>query len=173
MTSAKKPVSLCASVVLACLLMVGCGRKTEEYRAAFVGTWEIVELTNDGALTTLEDMAAIKANGLDVYVDLREDGTSELDTFGSKVAGTWEVTGKDRAKMSMREQSIDMKLDNDMLELVQDAQSITFKKIDPADRRMVLQPVTPAEENADAPSQDEGAASEDGEEASSEMDEAA
>ncbi len=142
-----------------CLVLVGCGgsgsssgdpapqkptstsETTEETSAEtdlgadFKGSWELVSMIQDGEETSGEDMEAVKAYGLYVYLDLNEDGTAALDTFGDVLTGTWEAKEKDRATISLGGDPTPITLADGLLTITQGDDSMTFKQIDPSEKQ--------------------------------------
>ena len=135
------------AVLALCLALVGCGSSASsngtptqspttetEQSSAFVGSWELVSMTQEGEETTQEDIETLKELGLCVYLDLNEDGTATLDTFGEALGGTWEEQGPDTAVMTTGDQTVDITLADGLLTLAQNKSSLTFKQIDPSEK---------------------------------------
>lgn len=176
MSLAKRCACVLTCVLITCLVFTGCNKKKEDYRKDFVGTWEIVDITQTEKSFTEQQLNEMKTHGLNVYLDLREDGTSELDLFGSTTAGTWQATSWHKAKMTMKEQAIELHiLDNGLLELSQDKDVMQFKQIEESEKRYILEPINieqisseqPTEDSSDQESEDSS------EESEEEIDEAA
>lgn len=62
-------------------------------KAAFVGTWDIIEITNKGKTTSKLEIDAMKKNGQDFFATFDEDGTLTLvtGTGDNVVKGAWEA----------------------------------------------------------------------------------
>ena len=120
-----------------CLALVGCGKgsgsKTDP-KEAFVGSWEIVKMINQGKETSLEDLERLKGLGMFVYLDLNEDGTFYLDVLGSPMDGTWEATDATKGTITMSDSTAPLTLEDGLLTLEQNDSSMTFKKIDPSEK---------------------------------------
>lgn len=65
----------------------------DEAKAAFVGTWDIIEITNKGKTTSKLEIDAMKKNGQDFFATFDEDGTLTLvtGTGDNVVKGAWEA----------------------------------------------------------------------------------
>lgn len=126
-------VAVCAL----CLALVGCGgggSAKADHKADFIGSWEIVKMVSDGEDTSSEDIDAMKAFGLNVYLDLNEDGSFTLDVFGSPMTGTWEATGANKGSITMQGSTAPMTISDGLLTFEQSGSSMTFKKIDPSEK---------------------------------------
>lgn len=54
-----------------------------------VGVWKLVEMTGDENLMSKEDIEAYEAQGIAMYLKLRENGTAKFSLFGEDMEGTW------------------------------------------------------------------------------------
>ncbi|MDI9590288.1 MAG: hypothetical protein QM302_04520 [Acidobacteriota bacterium] len=130
-------VMLAACAVFACLMVAACGNASEavDYGEAFVGTYEICEMTEDGEVTGADDLKLLSSAGLHVYLDLDADGTGVLELFGRSMSGTWEASGSKKATITIDGQAVDMTLDGEgILALSQDSQELKFRRIDPSEK---------------------------------------
>ena len=127
---AKKGVIALLSCVFALsLALVGCGgNNAEAAKAAFAGTWDLVEMSQNGEVTGSEDLETLKSLGLEVYVNLNEDGTSALVLFGETIDGTWEATSTTEGKITMEGQDVSMKIEDSKLTFEQEGATLTFEK---------------------------------------------
>lgn len=87
----KKMVSL----LLACIMtFMICGSNlTTVYAGDFekaIGIWKLVEMTGDENLMSKEDIQAYEAQGIAMYLKLRENGTAKFSLFGEDMEGTWD-----------------------------------------------------------------------------------
>ncbi|MBQ9007631.1 MAG: hypothetical protein IJ092_14865 [Atopobiaceae bacterium] len=120
-----------------CLALVGCARGSKskaDPKDAFVGSWEIVKMVNNGEESSLEDLEDLKDVGMFVYLDLNEDGTFALDVLGSPMSGTWEATDESTGTITLSGATAPLTIDDGLLKLEQDSNSMTFKKIDPSEK---------------------------------------
>ncbi|MBR1830015.1 MAG: lipocalin family protein [Atopobiaceae bacterium] len=120
-----------------CLALIGCAKGSgskADPKDAFVGTWEIVKMINEGEETSLEDLERLKDVGMFVYLDLNEDGTFALDVLGSAMSGTWEATDESTGTITLSGATAPLTIDDGLLKLEQDNSSMTFKKIDPSEK---------------------------------------
>lgn len=128
---AKKGIIALLSCVFALsLALVGCGGGNNEAanKAAFVGTWDLVEMSQDGQVTGSDDLETLKSLGLEVYVNFNEDGTMVLALFGEPLDGTWEATSTTAGKIEMQGQAIEMTIADSKLTFAQEGASLTFQK---------------------------------------------
>lgn len=141
----KRLFALLACALALCVALVGCGGAKPEGAAAespapaadatqFVGTWEIASTGSGEEVMTTEDLKILKDLGIYIYLDVFEDGTLALDAFGEVLDGTWEATGEGVATGTLDEAEIEIALAGDTLTIVQDDASMSFSRIDPADR---------------------------------------
>ena len=84
----------------------------ESLEAGFVGTWEIESATSTDGDITADDIEAMNDLGMNVTVDLGDDGTMLIDVFGDQTTGTWEIK------------------DENTLTLSYEGQTMTFEKVD-------------------------------------------
>lgn len=131
-----KVIALVACALLTCLVVAGCGN-LEAYKADFVGTWEIIETENENETVGEEDIDLLKSLGMNVYAEIKEDGTCTLEPFGSVAEGTWNVTGKGKATMNVMDQAIPMTIEEDGNLFLENEnhQGMRFKKIDPSEKQ--------------------------------------
>ncbi|MBQ6651007.1 MAG: hypothetical protein IJM67_07125, partial [Atopobiaceae bacterium] len=121
-----------------CLALVACGGTSAAPSVdttPFVGTWEIYEMESDGEATSNEDVRLMRDFlGISVYLDVNEDGSLVLDVFGETMEGSWQATDASTLSATLDGQPVDVTLVGDKLTVAQNGSSITFVKIDPADR---------------------------------------
>ncbi len=90
-----KIVALLACLIGLCLALTGCGggKKIEEAKASFSGSWSIYSIeSNDGTRTVShEDIALLQSMGQNVTLTFKDDDTVKLDIFGNTMDGTWKV----------------------------------------------------------------------------------
>ena len=131
-------LSLCCALAL-CLALVGCGGSSGEgggndaAKAAFAGSWDLVEITQNGEETSSEDIEMLSSLGLDVYLTLNEDGTSELVLFGESMEGTWTAESETAGTIVIQGASTAMTIEGENLMLEEEDSSLTFKKGEPRD----------------------------------------
>ena len=124
--------SLCCAFVLS-LALFGCGSGSngddpEAAKAAFAGTWNLTGMTQDGQETSADDIKMLAALGLEVYLDLNDDGTAQLMLFGESMDGTWEASSTTAGKVTLNGESVDMTIDGEQLKMEQAEASLTFEK---------------------------------------------
>ena len=119
---------LCCAFALAAVL-AGCGGGASSAAAAkeaWVGTWDLEEMDDNGEVTSAENIAALKELGLDLYLELDADGTSSLVMFGESMASKWEAKSATEAVLSLDGQNITMTMDGGKVRLTQDGSTLTF-----------------------------------------------
>ena len=121
---------LVAGMLAVCLVLAGCG--AADHKAAFLGTWELCEMTEEGDVTNEDDLEMLKAFGLTVHLELSDDDTASMELFGEKMEGTWEATGKGEAKLSLDGYDATMVLEEEKLVMTQDGNQLKFRKYDPS-----------------------------------------
>lgn len=86
----KKLLSLLLAFIM---ILIVCGSNlTTAYADDFkkaVGVWKLVEMTGDENLMSKEDIEAYEAQGIAMYLKLRENGTAKFSLFGEDMEGTW------------------------------------------------------------------------------------
>lgn len=166
----KGVIALVACVFALSLALVGCGgggNNEAANKAAFVGTWDLVEMSQDGEVTGSDDLDTLKALGLEVYVNFNEDGTMVLALFGEPIEGTWEATSTTAGTIEMEGQSVDMSISDEKLTFEQEGASLTFEKGEAKEA-----PTSSSAESESATAEDEEAVEEATEEIASEEAEA-
>lgn len=125
----KGVIALTACVFALCLALVGCGTSSSESnKSAFTGTWDLVEMEQDGEVTNSDDLEKLKSLGLEVYVNLNEDGTVALVLFGEPMEGTWEATSATAGTLTLKGQQVNMTIEDSKLKFAQEGASLTFQK---------------------------------------------
>lgn len=81
------------------------GQAQGNHDKAFVGLWEVNTMQADGELTSEEQVKAMNDAGYyTIYLQLNEDGSLELDEWGSSLGkGTWESTSAENATFTITE----------------------------------------------------------------------
>ncbi len=127
----KGVIALLACVFALCLALVGCGGgsgSSGDVKAAWVGTWDLVEMEENGEVTGSEDLEMLRSLGLDVYLELNQDGTGSLVLFGEAMDGKWEAKSATEATFTLEGQTVDMKIADSKLAMEQNGSKLTFKK---------------------------------------------
>lgn len=118
---------LCCVFALS-MALVGCGGGGADPKQAFIGTWELVEMNDNGTVTSQSDLEQLKALGITITAEFNENGSASINMMGEKMEGTWEATGANAGKITIDGQSVDMKIDGDKLSMSQNNQTLTFQK---------------------------------------------
>lgn len=99
---------------------------------AFSGTWELIEMTENGATTGSDDIQMLKGMGLEVSLTLNEDGTGSFNLFGEAMNGNWEGINPTVAVFTYENQVIDMSLENSVLTMTQGTSTLSFTRTEDA-----------------------------------------
>ena len=120
-------------MVAALLVLAGCAGEDEATKAkkAFSGTWNLVEMTQGGETTNSSEWETLKSLGMEIYVNLNEDGTAALVLFGEPFVGTWEAKSPTEGTLKLEELSGDMVIQDSKLKFEQDGSSMVFEKGEP------------------------------------------
>lgn len=112
------------------------------YKDAYVGTWKLVKMSQNGTTTGSDQIARLSKLGLSVTLTLNENGKATLDYFGNKLTGTWKATSATQGTLTTpkqtiksttgtvtaNEQTIAMKRSGSTLTVTQSNSSLTFEK---------------------------------------------
>ena len=122
-------VALFACVFALSLALVGCGGSGGgDPKAAWVGTWDLTEMEENGSITSSEDIQMLKDLGLTVELELKSDGTGALVLFGENMDGKWEAKSSTDATFTYEGQTINMKIADGKLTMEQNGSKLTFVK---------------------------------------------
>ena len=122
-------IALLACVFALSLALVGCGGGSgADAKAAWVGTWDLTEMEENGQVTGSEDLEMLKSLGLDVYLELNQDGTGALVLFGESMNGKWDAKSSTEATFTIENQTVDMKIADSKLNMEQNGSKLTFQK---------------------------------------------
>ena len=126
-------IALLSCVFVLGLALAGCGGggasgSSDDAKKAFTGTWDLVEMSQDGEVTSSDDLETLKSLGLEVYVNLNEDGTAALVLFGEALEGTWEAKSATAGSITLNDQKVDMTLADSKLKFEQEGASLVFEK---------------------------------------------
>ena len=124
----KYVIALFSCAFALCLALVGCGDNGAAAKAAFTGTWDLVEMSQGDQVTGSDELETLKSLGLEVYVNLNDDGTSALVLFGEVINGTWEAKSTTEGTITMEGQQVSMKIADSKLTFEQEGAKLTFQK---------------------------------------------
>lgn len=125
----KGVIALLACVFALSLALVGCGGAGGgDVKSAWVGTWDLYEMEENGQLTSSDDVELLKSYGIDVYLELNEDGTGSLVLFNadSTTDGEWEAASTTSGTFTAKGQTIDMSIADGKLIMEQGGTKFTF-----------------------------------------------
>lgn len=151
-------IALLACAFALSLSLIGCGGGGDP-KAAWVGTWDLVEMEQGGEVTGSEDLEMLKSLGLDVYLELKADGTGALVLFGESMDGKWTAKSATEASFEIEGQAVDMKIANDKLTMEQNGSKLTFAKGASRSASAASASASAASESASAASESASAAS--------------
>ena len=130
-------IALMACVFALSLALVGCSSggsssggasSSSDPKDAWVGTWDLVEMEENGEVTGAEDLKQLKDLGLEVYLQLDEDGAGSLVLFGEAMKGAWEAKSATEGVFTIENQTVNMALDGTKLTMEQSGSKLTFEK---------------------------------------------
>lgn len=122
-------IVLAACAVALCFGLLACGSgRAEEDEKNFIGKWELESTKSDDESITMtaEDVASMKEEGYTCTLSLEKSKAAVLNIFGEITEGTWEASSADAGKVTIGDQDIEMKIENDRLVLIQDGYTMTF-----------------------------------------------
>ena len=130
---AKKGVLALLSCMFAlCLALAGCGGSAGNNettgKAAFTGTWDLIEMSQDGETTGKDDLESLKSRGYEVFLNLNEDGSAALVLFGEATEGTWTASSATSGSLSLEGQQINMTIEDSKLKVEQEKTTLVFEK---------------------------------------------
>ena len=113
----------------------------ESAKAAFVGTWDIIELKQkDGSTIDKLGLEAAKKSGNDYYVRLDEDGTVTLVSGTQSATGAWAPTSESEGELAIGSSNrISMTLENGQITMLVDGAEM---KLEPGAERAALPAAT-------------------------------
>lgn len=107
----KKVISIisCMFLALACVILVGCGKKdipqpTDMSSSAYVGTWKADHASLGDEVVSLEEIV----DG-EMILELKADGTATLSSSPDVSEGVWSETSKG---VKVKGEEIDMEFEN-------------------------------------------------------------
>ena len=95
-----------------------------------VGKWKLSKLVQNGSATGTDELEMMQSMGLEVSLNLSEDGSATLVLFGAKMEGTWEAPDPHTATLLLVGQRIPctVNVDTGELSLTENGDEITFTK---------------------------------------------
>lgn len=93
MKMTKKIIAVLAVVamMMGALALTGCGKKFDKKKMA--GKYELVEMTSGSESYTKEDLESLKAYGFTITMELKDDGTGTMTTYGEEQKLTYDKDG--------------------------------------------------------------------------------
>jgi len=88
------------------------------------GKYNLVGMVQEGETIATKDLVTMAGLGFEMYIDLKEDGTGELNMYGESVEVTWDDKG-----ITSQEQEIPYEWDGRYLVLTEGDTSITFSTL--------------------------------------------
>lgn len=116
-------VQICASVVLAGETGAADGGAAPGGDQGMPGVWKLIEMNDDGDITTKEQLEQMESLGMVMYLDIRSDGTMSARGFGTDSDGTW-----NEKEINMNGGVISCVLDGDILTLKKESSAMKFER---------------------------------------------
>ena len=128
----KKRIAVLLAAVCAfamCFALVGCGGgKSEDVSKNFVGDWVLVGGQADGEEIDQESIDILNSLGMQIYLSLKDDGTSALVLFGEELNGTWKAKDASTVTITFDNDGGDFKLADGKLTLEVEGDKLIFEK---------------------------------------------
>ena len=121
-------ISLVCAVFMLSFVFVGCSNKGQDVGSTYIGTWDLVELTQDSKVSSKDELDVLKENGLEIFVNFNENGSMGLAVFGDVISGTWKAKDKTSGTREIDGQSIPMTIKDSKLTFEQEGTIMTFTK---------------------------------------------
>lgn len=127
-----KALAVFACAFALCIALVGCagGGDTAGDDAAknFQGDWVLSGGSSDGQEIDQASIDSMQQLGMNVYMQLQEDGTAVISLFGSEMTGTWKAKDATTADFTLEGDTEEIKIENDELVIAVDGDSLRFKR---------------------------------------------
>ena len=127
-----KALAAFVCVFALCAALAGCTTTSagdaDNGASNFQGDWVLSGGTSGGQEIDQEGIEGMKALGMNVYIQLNEDGSAVISLFGSDMAGTWSPKTATTADITLEGDTEEVKIENDELVLEADGDSLRFKK---------------------------------------------
>lgn len=139
-------LAICA-LVTALFALPACSLGADASK--FSGTWDLSygdTSSNDGAYTR-ENIASMRALGLEAYLNLDEDGSLALVSFDGVKYGSWKVESATEAEATVEGVNALVTLDGEELHLIQGHTTLVFSKGAPKDSSRAASKPTDASED--------------------------
>ena len=136
-----------AIVLLCCVFaltlgLVGCGGGSgsggnsasasadpvAQSKEAFTGSWDLTGMVSNGEEMSQENLDLLKSMNMEVYLELKDDGTANLVVFDEVMAGTWTPKTATTADSTFENETIALTLEGDTLTMTQGDDKMTFVK---------------------------------------------
>lgn len=134
-------ISLLACMFALSLALVGCSgggsasgsagasSSGSDPKAVWVGTWDLIEMDQQGQVVNAEGLQRMKDLGVEVYVELNEDGSGAFVLFGEAMGGTWEAKSETEAVLTIQDQGVNMVIgDGGNMTIEEDDTKLVFVK---------------------------------------------
>ena len=128
----KTIIALACCIFAACLALAGCtgagAGNGDDAKKAFIGTWALAEIVEDGQATSADDLETLKSLGFEIHVDLNEDGTAALVLFEESLDGTWEAESATQGTITLNDHTVSMVIEDSQLRFEQGGAALAFEK---------------------------------------------
>lgn len=115
---ARGPLSaLCAFALL--FSVAACSSSNADIDTTqIVGYWELTSVDDaNGDSITEDDIASLKAMGIQISMELKSDKTVYWDLFDEEATGTWKATSATAGTMEVDEETLEFTIDNGSMTL--------------------------------------------------------
>lgn len=127
-----KALAVCACALALCVALVGCASgnagSSDNGASNFQGDWVLSGGVSQGQEIDQEGIEGMQKLGMNVYIQLNEDGSAVISLFGQEVTGTWTAKTDTTADITLEGDTEEVKLENGELVLEADGDSLRFKK---------------------------------------------
>ena len=119
--------AVCAAAL--CFALIGCNGSGQDYAKNFVGEYELVGMVQDGVEANADDIAKMKALGLEVKLEIKDDETFALNLFGEVLDGTWKAKSASECEITLDNKPVPGTLDGDKFTLAQHDNELKFQRV--------------------------------------------
>ncbi|MCI9261921.1 hypothetical protein [uncultured Adlercreutzia sp.] len=127
-----KALAVFACAFALCIALVGCaggsGAAGDDAAKNFQGDWVLSGGSSGGQEIDQASIDSMQQLGMNVYIQLQEDGTAVINLFGSEMTGTWKAKDATTADFTLEGDTEEIKIENDELVIAVDGDSLRFKK---------------------------------------------
>ncbi|MDE8702169.1 hypothetical protein PZH32_04235 [Adlercreutzia equolifaciens] len=127
-----KALAVFACAFALCFALVGCtsggNAAGDDAAKNFQGDWVLSGGSSAGQEIDQASIDSMQQLGMNVYIQLQEDGTAVISLFGSEMTGTWKAKDATTADFTLEGDTEEIKIENDELVIEVDGDSLRFKR---------------------------------------------